>query len=115
MILHFYGKCLTVNHGNIFNCMIVKWYGIKNGGRVKIKKHLNFTSLRKKASEIFKSIPDWRQLSKITISLHDAMMSGFACMYFSKAYGRRTAQKQSQYTLWCRKHSERNTNARNYR
>jgi len=49
---------------------------------VKIKKHLNFTSLRKKASEIFKSIPDWRQKSKISISIHDAMISGFACMYF---------------------------------
>ena len=49
---------------------------------MKIKKHLNFTGLREKASEIFKSIPDWRQKSKITISIHDAMMSGFACMYF---------------------------------
>jgi hypothetical protein len=49
---------------------------------VKIKKHLNFTSLRKKASEIFKSIPDWRQTNKISISIHDAMMSGLACMYF---------------------------------
>jgi hypothetical protein len=49
---------------------------------VKIKKHLNFTSLRKKASEVFKSVPDWRQTSKITISIHDAMMSGMACMYF---------------------------------
>lgn len=49
---------------------------------MKIKKHLNFTSLRKKASEIFASVPDWRQKSKITISIHDAMMSGLACMYF---------------------------------
>jgi hypothetical protein len=49
---------------------------------VKIKKHLNFTSLRNKASEVIESIPDWRQKSKITISIHDAMMSGFACMYF---------------------------------
>jgi hypothetical protein len=49
---------------------------------VKIKKHLNFTSLRKKASEIFSSVPDWRQKNKISISIHDAMMSGLACMYF---------------------------------
>lgn len=49
---------------------------------MKIKKHLNFTSLRKKATEVFESIPDCRQKSKITISIHDAMMSGLACMYF---------------------------------
>lgn len=49
---------------------------------MKIKKHLNFTSLRRKASEIFASVPDWRQKNKITISIHDAVMSGLACMYF---------------------------------
>jgi hypothetical protein len=49
---------------------------------VKIKKHLNFTGLRIKASEVFESIPDWRQKNKISISIHDAMMSGLACMYF---------------------------------
>jgi hypothetical protein len=49
---------------------------------VKIKKHLNFTSLRKKASEIFERVSDWRQQGKIVISIHDAMMSGLACMYF---------------------------------
>lgn len=47
-----------------------------------IKKHLNFTALRKKASEIFSSVPDWRQQSKVNISIHDAMSSGLACMYF---------------------------------
>lgn len=49
---------------------------------MKIKKHLNFTSLRKKASEIFLVIPDWRQEKKVNISIHDALMSGLACMYF---------------------------------
>lgn len=49
---------------------------------MKIKKHLNFTSLRKKASEIFSTIPDWRQEKKVNISIHDALMSGLACMYF---------------------------------
>lgn len=47
-----------------------------------IKKHLNFNSLRKKASEIFQKIPDWRQKSKVNISIHDAMLSGLACMHF---------------------------------
>ena len=38
--------------------------------------------MRKKASEVFQSVPEWRQKNKITISIHDAMMSGLACMYF---------------------------------
>ena len=45
-------------------------------------KHLNFTALRRKMSEIFKSIADWRQSEKIGYSIHDVLMSGFACMYF---------------------------------
>ncbi len=38
--------------------------------------------MRQKLSETFQKIPDWRQINKISISIHDAMMSGFACMYF---------------------------------
>lgn len=49
---------------------------------MKIKKHLGFSSLRKKASEVFSSVPDERQKSKITVSIHDAMMSGLGCMHF---------------------------------
>jgi hypothetical protein len=49
---------------------------------IKIKKHLNFSSLRKKASGIFEQIQDYRQTSKTKISIHDAMMSGLACMFF---------------------------------
>jgi hypothetical protein len=49
---------------------------------MKIKKHLNFTSLRRKVSEIFSSVVDRRQKSKVAISIHDAMLSGLACMYF---------------------------------
>ena len=49
---------------------------------MKIKKHLNFSSLRQQASEIFSGIVDWRQKGKTTISIHDAMMSGLACMHF---------------------------------
>jgi hypothetical protein len=49
---------------------------------MKIKKPLSFTSLRKKASEIFEAIPDSRQKGKVSISLHEAMMSGLACMCF---------------------------------
>jgi len=49
---------------------------------MKIKKPLNFTRLRKKASAIFEAIPEWRQASKISISLHDVLMSGLACMHF---------------------------------
>ncbi len=49
---------------------------------MKIKKHLNFTGLRKQLSEVFRAIPEWRQTSKISYSMHDALMSGFACMHF---------------------------------
>lgn len=46
------------------------------------KKHISFTALRMWASQIFKQVPDWRQKSKVGVSIHDAMMSGLACMYF---------------------------------
>lgn len=49
---------------------------------MKIKKQLNFSSLRKKASEIFSNISEHRQKNKTTVSIHDAMMSGLACMHF---------------------------------
>lgn len=47
-----------------------------------IKKHLSFTGLRRAMSETFNAIPEFRQRNKIKYSLHDALMSGFACMYF---------------------------------
>ncbi len=49
---------------------------------MKIKKHLNFTTLRKYVSKIFSCTNDKRQQGKVDITTHDAMMSGFACMYF---------------------------------
>jgi hypothetical protein len=47
-----------------------------------IKKHLSFVSLRKLLSECFCRIPEYRQNAKVNYSIHDALMSGFACMYF---------------------------------
>jgi hypothetical protein len=49
---------------------------------MKVKKHLSFSALRSRMSNIFETIPDWRQQNKITICLHNALMSGFACMHF---------------------------------
>ncbi|MFH1777115.1 MAG: hypothetical protein ABH952_06115, partial [Candidatus Omnitrophota bacterium] len=49
---------------------------------MKIKKHLRFTSLRKAFSLILRKIPEFRQSGKTKYSLHDAIMSGFACMFF---------------------------------
>ena len=49
---------------------------------MKAKKHLSFSSLRKALSKQFKNIADWRQSVKIIYSIHDALMSGFACMHF---------------------------------
>jgi len=49
---------------------------------MKIKKHLSFSSLRQGISQIFGSITDWRQPNKVRVSIHDALMSAFACMHF---------------------------------
>ncbi len=49
---------------------------------MKIKKHLSFSSLRSFMSSVFINLPDSRQAGKIKHSLHDVMMSAFACMYF---------------------------------
>lgn len=46
------------------------------------KKHLSFGSLRNGLSSLFQDIPDTREAVKTDYSIHDAMMSGFACMYF---------------------------------
>ena len=49
---------------------------------MKAKKHLSFSSLRVALSLLFNNLPDNRQASKTNYSIHDALMSGFACMYF---------------------------------
>jgi len=49
---------------------------------MKSKKHLNFGSLRKALSSTFRQVPDGRQQGKVTYSIHDILMSGFACMFF---------------------------------
>lgn len=68
-----------------------------------LKKHLKFSSLRTKLSEVFNTIPDFRQLSKVSISLHDALMSAFACMHFQDRsllqFQRRMEEEQSQNNL----------------
>lgn len=49
---------------------------------MKIKKHLGFKSLREVLSRVFNEIKDFRQSHKIDHSIHDSLMSGFACMFF---------------------------------
>lgn len=49
---------------------------------MKLKKHLSFTSLRKMLSICFNRLPETRQTSKIDYSIHDTLMSAFACMHF---------------------------------
>jgi hypothetical protein len=46
------------------------------------KKHLSFTSLRKSLSDCFNNIKDYREPNKVKHSIHDALMSGFACIHF---------------------------------
>jgi hypothetical protein len=48
----------------------------------KSPKHLSFDSLRQGMSELINQIPDWRAQSQISYSIHDVVMSAFACMYF---------------------------------
>jgi hypothetical protein len=45
-------------------------------------RHLSFGSLRHALSSLFHDLPDRRQQSKVDYPLHDALMSGFACMFF---------------------------------
>ena len=45
-------------------------------------KHLSFGSLRHALSALFHHLPDPRQPGKVDYPLHDALMSGFACMFF---------------------------------
>ncbi len=49
---------------------------------MKSKKHLSFTSLRKAFSKYLNNFDERRQISKTDYSIHDTMMSGFACMFF---------------------------------
>jgi hypothetical protein len=49
---------------------------------MKLKKYLNFSNLRKTLSSCFNKIPDYRQNNKTDYSIHDVLMSGFACMHF---------------------------------
>ncbi len=56
-----------------------------NGDLMKQKKHLSFGSLSDFMSNHFLNYPDWRQENKSVYSIHDSMMSGFACMYFQNS------------------------------
>jgi len=51
---------------------------------MKTKKHLGFTSLRKFVSSKVRSWSDPRRQESTQYSVHDAVMSGFACMYFQE-------------------------------
>jgi hypothetical protein len=51
---------------------------------MRIKKNLNFTSLRKSISKHVKTWRDPRTQGNIKHSLHDAILSGLACMYFQE-------------------------------
>jgi hypothetical protein len=49
---------------------------------MKPKKYLGFNGLRKMLASCFNKILDFRQNQKVTYSVHDALMGGFACMHF---------------------------------
>ena len=58
--------------------MMNKLYGVSG---MKPKKQLGFTGLRKTLSSCFNKIPEFRQKNKVSHSIHDALMSRFACMH----------------------------------
>jgi len=49
---------------------------------MKSKKYLSFEPLRRTFSDHLLAIQDHRHEARCDHSLHDALMSGFACMYF---------------------------------
>lgn len=51
---------------------------------MKAKKHLSFTTLRRFVSDQVACWPDARRQNSASYSVHDAVMSGFACMYFQE-------------------------------
>ena len=65
----------------------LSWVNLTYEGTVapmKAKKHLSFTALRKFLSSKFRTWSDKRRQESTQYSLHDALMSGFACMYFQE-------------------------------
>jgi hypothetical protein len=52
---------------------------------MKIKAHLSFSSLRRAMSFQVQKLKDVRQSGKIKYSLHDSVMSAFACMFFQRS------------------------------
>ena len=48
----------------------------------KTKKHLSFKSLQQSLSSHLHNVEDHRRQGSCNYSLHDAVISGFACMYF---------------------------------
>lgn len=51
---------------------------------MRIKKHLNFTVLRKSISDKVRSWTDNRREKSTIHSIHDAVLSGLSCMYFQE-------------------------------
>jgi hypothetical protein len=57
---------------------------------LKTKKHLDFTALRHAFSKHLVDIEDHRCEPRCTHTLHDAFMSGFACMFLTNGSGKVT-------------------------
>jgi len=70
---------------------------------MKVKKHVNFTGMRKNFSSLLLNASDRRQAGKVDYSIHDAVMSGFACMFFQdpslKAFQERLQDEKQQNNL----------------
>ena len=85
----------------------------------KQKKHLRFDALRSSLSNHFDNISDFRQSGKNDYSIHDTLMSGFACMYFqdpSLLHFQQRLEKKHQrnnlQTIFRVKHTPQNSQMR---
>ena len=85
----------------------------------KQKKHLRFDALRSSLSEHFNNTPDSRKSGKSDYSIHDVLMSGFACMYFQdpsllhfQQRLEKKHQKNNLQTMFKVKHTPQNSQMR---
>ena len=69
----------------------------------KPKRHLSFDALRKALSDCFDKLPEPRTGENTHYTVHDVLMSGFACMYFQEpsllAFQRRLEQKHQRSNM----------------
>jgi hypothetical protein len=90
---------LEKTHGTIHSLFL----GLMSHTLMKTKKHLDFTALRQTLSKHLLAINNHRVEGRCTHTLHDAFISGFACMFFQdpslSQFQQRMEENQSNNNL----------------